>query len=281
MLSLSDHSCVDAALKISPQMLSDYNFTNLWMWDSLRNFQLLKRDGFLLIMFEEENQKVFLYPLGNEKPTELIKTLIQEHRPFRMRAIPESALEDLAPFSANITAEESRFDYLYHFEDLLGLPGNAYQAKRNLIHQFERDYDFTFEKIDERNLPQVIEAEEKWFLEYAKQKNNMDFEHRAALRALHDFSSLGIQGGVLFVENEVIAYSLAEYIHPEVLLIHEEKAFLKYHGAYQMINQQMLKHLPKVPFVNREEDLGKDNLHKVKESYHPFTLLKKFQIKIP
>lgn len=274
MLSLSDKPLVDAALKASPKMLSDYNFTNLWMWDALRNYQLIEREEFLLIQFGE----TFLYPLGKGNPASLIQKLIQEHRPFRMRAIPEEALKELQPLSLPIMPEENRFDYLYNFDDLLNLPGNAYQAKRNLIHQFERDYAFHFETMDENNLPLVVEAEEKWFQEYSKKKKNIDFEHEGALRALYHFSSLGICGGIVFVEKKVAAYSFAEYIHPEVLLIHNEKAFLEYHGAYQMINQQMLKHLSPVAFVNREEDLGQENLHKVKESYHPVKLLKKFQI---
>lgn len=268
MLSLIDKPLVDAALKASPQMLSDYNFTNLWMWDHLRNYELIERDGFLLIKFGE----IFLYPLGKGSPAALIKKLSQEHRPFKMRAIPEDALAEL---DLPTHPEPHRFDYLYNYEDLVNLPGNAYQAKRNLVHQFERNYEYIFEEINETNLPRVIEAEERWF-----QKKQIEFEHEAALRALYHFPALGIRGGVLFVGKEVAAYTLAEYIHPEVLLIHEEKAFLDYHGAYQMINQQLLKHLPKVLFVNREEDLGKASIHKAKESYHPVKMLKKFQILI-
>ncbi len=61
-----------------------------------------------------------------------------------------------------------------------------------------------------------------------------------------------------------------------MLVIHVEKALNGYKGAYAMINQQMLKHLAPVPFVNREEDLGLDNLTKVKQSYHPLRLEKKY-----
>ena len=96
------------------------------------------------------------------------------------------------------------------------------------------------------------------------------------LRALIAFSDLQIHGGVLQVEQKVIAFSLAEYITNEMLLIHVEKALNGYKGAYAMINQQMLRHCQLLPFVNREEDLGLDNLTKVKQSYHPLHLEKKF-----
>jgi uncharacterized protein len=280
MLSLNDKSIIDEALKASPQMLSDYNFTNLWMWDPLDDYQLIKKEGFLLIKFQQEGQEIFLYPLGSGDLPALMKQLMQARRPFLMRAIPEERIEELSSLCPTITPEENRFDYLYNYEDLVNLSGNAYQGKRNLIHQFERDYDYTFEEIRGSNLPQVIQAEVKWFQKYSGQKKNMQFEHQAALRALKNFSALNIRGGVLFVGKEVAAYSFAEYIHPEILLIHEEKAFTEYHGAYQMINQQMLRALPKVLFVNREEDLGNENLHKVKQSYHPVKLLKKFQITV-
>lgn len=279
MISLEDKALIDQALQISPQMLSDYNFTNLWMWDSLRDYQLLEKDGFLLIKFKEKGEQYFLFPLGQGSKKKLLQKLIAEEKPFTMRAIPEEALQEFS--SLDIIPETDRFDYLYNFEDLLILPGNSYQPKRNLIHQFERDYAYTFEPITKDNLNKVVKAEKRWFQEYEETKENIQFEHEAIMHALEAFFHLNIKGGILFVKDDVAAYSFAEYIHPEVLLIHAEKAFLKYHGSYQMINQQMLMHLPQVPFVNREEDLGNENLHKVKESYHPVKYLKKFKVSTP
>jgi hypothetical protein len=195
-----------------------------------------------------------------------------------MRAIPEEGIAELQGLSLSIEAETAHFDYIYSYEDLLNLSGDQFQAKRNFIHQFEQKYAFQYMEIGANLIPRVVAAEIEWLNEHSNPDVGMLKEHEATLRGLKDFDLLKVYGGALLVDDKVIAYSVAEYISQEMLLIHIEKALKGYKGAYAMINQQMLMHLKPVPFVNREEDLGLDNLSKVKQSYHPIRLVKKFVI---
>lgn len=247
--------------------LSDYSFTNLWMWNGLRSYQIAELDPFLCIKFQEKGKECFLYPLGRGDRTQVIEKLAKH--PFQMRAIPENSG---LPYP--LKPEPSHFDYIYAYEDLVHLPGNRYQPKRNLIHQFTENYDFVYQEIDEKLIPKIRSMEIKWFFGHKEVEN----EHHATLRLLDAFEHLNTVGGALLVEDEVVAYSFAEYLTDEMLVIHVEKASTDFKGAYQMINQQFLQHLTPVPFVNREEDLGLENLHKIKESYHPIRLEKKFRL---
>lgn len=262
-LSLSDKPLIEEAFLQDPLPLSDYTFTNLWMWNDLRNYQIADINGFLCIKFKEDNKEIYLYPLGKGNRTSIIEHL----RPLIMRAIPEN---NSLPFP--LTPEINRFDYIYAYDDLVHLTGNKYQAKRNLIHQFKNNYDFNYCEITPSLIPLVREMEIKWFLEHKE----IEAEHKAILRLLDSFEHLNTFGGMLTIKNEIVAFSFAEYLTDEMLVVHVEKACKKVKGAYQMINQQFLEHLSPVLFVNREEDLGIENLAKIKHSYHPIRLEKKF-----
>jgi hypothetical protein len=280
-LSFADQALITKKLVENPLPLSDYPFTNLWMWNVDRNYHLALVENFLCIRFQDKDKEIFLYPIGAGSRLKAIERLYQEQKekdvPFLMRAIPEEALPELAslPFPSTVAAEEGRFDYVYSFEDLLHLKGNRYQAKRNLIYQFENNYEFSYQEITIDLLPSIKRMEEKWFFE-RKTHHKSSQEHQAAIRLLEHFFSLNIQGGALLVNQEVIAYSAAEYIGSVMLLIHIEKALPTFKGAYQMMNQQLLKHMTPSLYVNKEESLGFAEIAKSKDSYHPLYILKKF-----
>lgn len=280
-LSLNHKPILDGVFKRHPMILSDYTFTNLWIWNDLRHYEIAFIDDFLCIRLTEEGRQAFLYPLGNGSRKPIIQKLASfSMKPFFLRAIPEEAIEELQDSSWSLEPEPDRFDYIYLFQDLLQLPGNAYQAKRNFIHQFEGLHDFEYLKIIPDHIPALIALEQEWFEEHPTPSRTMVHEHDAALKALRDFVHLGIFGGALWVKGRPIAYTLAEYMSCKVLLIHLEKALKPYKGAYPQMNQQLLRHLCSVEFVNREEDLGSINLAKAKQSYHPIFLAKKFLLSI-
>ncbi|MDY2921932.1 MAG: hypothetical protein SOT18_03715, partial [Eubacterium sp.] len=58
-----------------------------------------------------------------------------------------------------------------------------------------------------------------------------------------------------------------------------EKADVNYTGLYNYINQQFLLHeYPDAVLVNREDDLGQDNLRQAKLSYKPLRLEEKYTL---
>jgi len=58
-----------------------------------------------------------------------------------------------------------------------------------------------------------------------------------------------------------------------------EKSFSDIQGAYPLVNREFARYIrekhPEILFLNREDDMGLENLRKAKESYHPI-LLEKF-----
>jgi hypothetical protein len=107
-------------------------------------------------------------------------------------------------------------------------------------------------------------------------------ENRAILRIFDRWDRFDrVMGGALFVENIIVAYTLAEPLTADTLVIHFEKGCPAYKGVYQAINQLFLsRSAGGFRFVNREQDLDNDGLRKAKLSYNPVEFLKKSKVTI-
>lgn len=98
-------------------------------------------------------------------------------------------------------------------------------------------------------------------------------------KIFENFTLLNIKGGLLKIENKVIAYTLGEELTKDMFVIHVEKADEEYSGSYQAINAIFLeKECLEYKYVNREDDSGVLGIKKAKESYHPVEMQKKYKI---
>lgn len=86
-------------------------------------------------------------------------------------------------------------------------------------------------------------------------------------------------GGVR-IDGELKAYTIGSYVPDlKLAIVHIEKADVAYHGLYNYINQQFIQNeFPEAVLVNREDDLGQENLRQAKLSYRPVRLEEKFTL---
>ena len=107
-------------------------------------------------------------------------------------------------------------------------------------------------------------------------------ENRSVHKVLKHWDDLqGLTGGVIQVDDLIVAYTIAERLSPDTIVIHYEKGCPDYKGVYQAINQMFLAHLNgQYQWVNREQDLGEEGLRKAKLSYNPVEFLKKYRVTV-
>lgn len=280
-LTIEDKEIIDNFTK-GKFKTCDYNFTNLFLWSQGEDLHYkIENDVLIIHGTFVEDEYCFMPIPKNENAVgamkEIIKDLFQNNK--KIVLVPEEWKEKLED---SFILEERRdsFDYVYSIESLAYLKGRKYAKKKNRVHNFTKSYDYTYESINSENIDEVIHFQSNWC--HDKECEDIPVlrnENMGILNLLHNFDRLGIKGGILRVEEKIVAYTLGEAINDEYVVIHIEKGLNDYVGSYQMINMTFLeKEFTDYKFVNREDDFGDEGLREAKESYHPLELLKKYEI---
>jgi len=169
-------------------------------------------------------------------------------------------------------------DYVYLAESLRTLSGRKYNGQRNHMNYFKRTFpNHSFEVITNENLAQVRDFYVALSKKVHFDTDIAEHEHDCVLEVLDNYDLYGQFGGLLKVDGHVVAFSVAENIN-DVMFVHIEKADIAYRGAYQVINNELVKHFAsdEIKYVNREEDVGDEGLRYSKRSYHPHEIIDKF-----
>jgi len=269
-----------------PQVASDYSFLNLWAW--AEEYGLLWAwDGPLVWLKQTRPREAFWAPIGPWENVEWGTHSISAgfggrvftRVPEKLAGIWQSHFEQ----RIRVVPERGQWDYLYAARDLIELPGNRFHNKKNLLNQFVKSYEHTYVDLGPKVIEQAMAMQEDWCTwRDCESSDLLAAENHAILRVLDHWNRFeSILGGALFVENLIVAYTLAEPLTADTLVIHFEKGCPAYKGAYQAINQMFLAHAADgFQFVNREQDLDNEGLRKAKLSYNPCDFLRKSQVTI-
>lgn len=289
-LELADRVILEPLTRSSGRWQADTNFSNLFMWRHSREISFCIQDGQLIIQTRYAGQNPFIfYPIGKGDKKAIIESMIAHYAhlglPLEIHSLQASEKDELLSLfgdSFEITQRRDRFDYIYNVEELIALSGRKFHKKKNHLNRFYLQYpQACFEPLNEGNLQEVREVNNQWFLESKKDDEGLHFENLGINDALCNFNTLGLQGGLLRCDGDIIAFSFGEVLDEKMALIHIEKANIAFSGAYQAINQALLKHtFSHLQYVNREEDLGIEGLRKAKLSYQPAFLLEKYDARL-
>ncbi|WP_022820029.1 DUF2156 domain-containing protein [Fusobacterium russii] len=267
--------------------ISDNTFTNLFLWSFGEDTEYRIEDDILIIKSVYDGQIYYHMPIPKyekyndestlKKMIEIIERLIAEKA--SVLYFTEYWVEKLKDY---FKFTEARYleDYIYSVEKLATLSGRNLAKKKNRVANFKKNYDYTYEKITEDNIQEVIEFQKLWAkINIDKDQEVLISETMGIIEVLKNFKYLDVIGGLLRVDGKIIAYSLGEELNEKMFVIHVEKALIDYIGSYQAINMIFLQEEAlQYELVNREDDFGDEGLREAKLSYRPVKLLKKFSI---
>jgi len=221
-----------------------------------------------------------MQPLG-EFPPNLQQQIIHHAQSLgyalTIFGISNAFLAKYSEFASHFVQAEHRDmdNYIYLAEDLALLPGKKYQAKRNLLHQFEKNHTWTSENISVENIPACLEVINTIYSQQELDSNSfLAFELRALTFILTHFPRFQEMGILIRINAKPAAFSIFEHLNSSTAVVHFEKAIRQYKGLYQLVNRETAKIILKkgYKYINREEDLGIEGLRKTKLSYHPLEL---------
>ncbi|MDR2085684.1 MAG: phosphatidylglycerol lysyltransferase domain-containing protein [Dysgonamonadaceae bacterium] len=264
----------------------DFSFSNIFIWKHLYNTQFCIDDDFLYFRFQpSEDVPGYLFPLGEgnlkKALTQICDDAQERVTPVRLYAItPEmfDLIENALPGQFIYETERNWHEYIYSSADLISLAGKKYQAKRNHINKFKRTYRWEYLPITRAIIPECVELYERWCAENGGCSGVLSLaqEQVATQKAFNYYEKLGLTGGALRIDGEILAYSYGQPLGQDTFGIHAEKCLHEINGGFTMINQQFAEHnCAGYAYINREEDLGLESLRKAKMSYYPAILLGK------
>lgn len=292
-IELSDKAWIDAFVRAEDSRSADFNFANMFMWDSSYRQLVADLGGRMVAKPKYMQQPFFAFPIGAGDLKTAIKQLCgysaERGFPFCVKGVTAQHREQLGalfPGQLRFTEDRDHFDYVYLAEKLATLSGKKLHAKRNHINRFvETNGDWHFEAMTSAHLPACRAMLEEWIRQYRESGAPMDGiaeEHAAIERAFAHFDALGLEGGLLYVEDRLIAFTVGERISSDTYNIHFEKAYSDIQGAYPMVNREFVRQIldrhSGIVYVNREDDMGLENLRRAKQSYYPEFMVEKFSV---
>ncbi len=285
LLELGHQATLQPFFQQDPPQISELTFTNLFIWKNHYQPCWKVLNGCLVFWLTNGDQKLTMMPpLGNgDKETAMLQgfslmrqagvapRLGRADRDFISRYVDEGDYQ--------IISQPDQDDYVYLRRELVDLSGNRFHRKKNHLNKFLKTYPHhEYKVITQDILPEIKAFQEKW-CQARECVDELLWEQEAIMLALTNFASLNWVGAAIYVNGQVVAYSLGEALNPNTAVIHVEKANSEINGAYVAINQMFCQNSWQgFTYINREQDLGVAGLRAAKQSYHPHHMVSKYLI---
>jgi hypothetical protein len=276
-LGLEDREQITLCFRSKPPVTSELTFTNLFMWRHHYHFQWCLSSDTLLIVGRTDDKLLFGLPPvgeGDLSPAfhQLFDYLGGHAQSPEIRRVAESLAQTYAgAISYEVIPDPANSDYVYRTESLINLRGRKFHRKRNHIKQFRNRYSYRYQPLERDLIKACLDLEEQWCRLRSCVENPALLHEEVGIReTLLHFDTLDCLGGVILVDDKVVAFSVGEELNPETAVIHLEKANPDFSGSYAVINQEFCQNAwSGFTYINREQDLGESGLRRAKLSYYP------------
>jgi len=268
-----------------PSRYCDLNFVNLVAWNGATGASWTEFDNRLYIYFSHIDS--ILLQIGKDvSPNYLLKIsqdLQKSGKSGRISLVkPEYIESNRLQLEKSFIIEEDRdfSDYIYSSKKLSLLSGKKLTKKKNLVNQFRRYYpDYVVRPLTSADKDTCLELTQTWSDLKDDIDPCMEYEIDAIQETWDHFNELGVEGLLILVDNQPVAYSIFSWQSHDTVDIHFEKYNRQYKGSGQIINQETASYLKdKFKYLNREQDLDIEGLKKAKMSYDPDHILKAYSL---
>jgi hypothetical protein len=290
-IRIEDKHIFDKFLSSAPPSISEYTFTNLFIWQHYYHFLWCLWDECICILAQpEESEPYFMPPLCKTKTDfkdrtlHFLNHLSNNNITPTIRRIPEELVNQFLDGDTHLATNLDRdnCDYVYLTEDLITLQGNRFHGKRNHINHFKKHHSYRYLPLTPDLAQSCLELESEWCdIKHCEMFTSLLGEERALYAAFQNMQHLSFKGGIIQVNGKVEAFALGERLNTDTAVIHIEKANPAFDGLYQLINQEFCANQwTDTLYINREQDLGEEGLRKAKLSYHPHHLVNKYTVSL-
>lgn len=291
-IEIADKQLIEEKFAQEPARMTERCFTDVFMW-RCRYRTLFTVQGdylYMMSMGEDADVLTYLFPIGKGDRKLALETIAQDaaQRGKRYRIIACSPdqreeVERLLPGAYNFVEDRDNFDYIYLSESLATLKGKKLHSKRNFINRFTKEYEgrWRYEILEpQQHKDEIMKFHHLWCSHHdANTADTVIYEHCAVWQALEHFEQLGMRGGILYVDDKMVAFTMGCPSGCDTFTVQIEKAMADIPGAYPMINREFIaREATEYTYIDREEDMGIEGLRTAKLSYYPVEMSVKYQL---
>lgn len=295
-----DHSAKpyfdEAATRLSVA-LSDYSFANnvIWLAQASGFYQIIE-GCFCLFALNGNGLTMLLPPLGEpsrqHRALKICIKIMDAYNPSPQQARLDFVYHDfLKVLDTDILTggplingelwhvEVTNPDYIYRAQDLIDLKGNSYKTKRNEINQFRRAHPnhelVPFRREHEAEARALVNTWMQQRLQtipdgsFEEFVYNLESERKAIQRVITLYDELKLEGLSLFIDGKLEGFTFGERLNRDVANVLIEKTNFNIQGAAQYLFREFSKVFADCTWINVGDDLGFENLRRVKMSYRP------------
>lgn len=283
-VTLSDQNILGKKLDSLDCNLLNYSFAVQFLYRKVINFQFAQYKMYIISKVSIKKKDYFLFPVGEGDIIEVFNAIKEyafaNHNKLRFFQFCSFNGETLVNWAESLKFEgfsyhyypsEDEFEYIYLTEALAELKGAALKPKRNHVNFFEKQYHWTKELIDSKNMDEVANFSKHWDVDKnIPSTSRLNLENEALQEAFIHFYDLNLKGIILRVDSQIVAFSIGCLLNNDTWLVLFEKADRNIRGSYAMINKMFAQDIAKgYTYINRAEDGGVEGLRKAKQSYMP------------
>lgn len=289
-LQLEDYPIIQPYLNKANYEGYNSNFITMMMWNHEYHIQYEIHEHFLVMLHHYKNMFFWSMPFTTpeyyQEALEYMKKYSHDNQfPFMIDCAVESFVSAI---KNSIDSEQYLFertpfndDYIYDKKMLQTLSGKKMQKRRNHYNAFIKNHpDYEYRDLDIiKDFDTILTCLNRWEGEKGTMSESMTSEVRGIISLLSSNGLLKFHIGGIFIHNQLEAFIIASRLNHSTIQIHVEKANKDIRGLYPAILKELLDHhfLDEV-WVNREEDMGLDNLRRSKQALHPIRMIEKYRI---
>lgn len=285
-VSVEDIPMLKHYLSLAQYEEANHNLVGFMIW--LDSYPLWKcvGDDWLVLLGVHEGQLFIYMPLcAPEKFEEAIlaaKAVFDRYEmPFVLSCYTKEAMDQVLKIFPDYTSAAFRdaADYVYLCEKLRTFSGKKLQKKRNHLNSFYKSYEgrWSYQEMTPKDFPSLLSFLQEW----RKEDDDylLAYEKLGILRVFENWEQLDARGGIIRIDGNVEAFAIGSRLSSRMCQMNVEKANEDIRGLYQAICKEFLSHEYLDAFyVNREDDMGLENIRHAKEAYNPEYLIMKYRL---
>ena len=280
-IQLSDREWLSKELQNIGGMLSEYSFSNLYLFREKHNYKIIKEDGCVFIQGISYDGLTYIMPtcdFSARCPFSMEKLISKLQYANMLFPMPESVLSYFPQDKFKIEFSQDDMDYIFTREKLRDYPGKKLHKKRNLVKQFTQHYRAQVVSLNIQGAKEkALSVLDHWQKASPLDENQTDYY--PCKEALSLYNELELEGFLFLVNEEPVGFTIGEKISEKVYGLHFAKGNTNYKGIYQfMFSQTAALVSQNYEWINLEQDLGSVALRAAKSSYYPDKMGKKMRI---